>query len=72
MPAQVNGRSMALARRSGHRRPLARVIRQAVRTEIGWRRPGSVRQPSANPDSHARTALADRTRMRVIVSQSSR
>jgi len=50
----------------------ALVIRHAVLTEIGWRRPGSIRQPSANPDSHARSALADLTRISVIASQSSR
>src|SRR5262245_1204141 len=50
----------------------ALVIRQAVRGEIGWRRPGSSRHPSPNPANHARRASRDRSRRTVIITQSAR
>ena len=50
----------------------ARVIRHAVRADIGRRQPGSIRQPSANPDSQARNAASERSRTTVSVNQSSR
>jgi hypothetical protein len=50
----------------------ARVIRQAVRADIGRRQPGSIRHPCLNPATQARTAAADRTRTTVRVNQFSR
>jgi len=59
-------------RRARPRGRPARVIRQTVRTDIGCRGPGSIRQPSAKPDSQALRAPADRSRAAVIAIQSSR
>ena len=46
-------------------------MRQTALTDIGRLPPGSIRQPSANPENQARRALADRSRRTVSVSQSS-
>lgn len=50
----------------------ARVIRQAVRSEIGRRPPASARQPEAKPANHGRSLAGERSLATVSAIQSAR
>ena len=60
-----DGRSLRRVRPS-------RVIRHTVRHDIGWRGPGSVRQPSANPAAQTCRSRALRLRATMSVAQTPR